>query len=453
MINADAFRGVIRGRVAAPGDPGYDELRKPWLTLVEQHPALVVEVASTEEVAATVRLACEHGLEIGVMTTGHGIALPCDGGVLLNLKRLNNVYVDAERKVARIGPGVTSGDVLAATEPHGLVFPSGQAGNVGATGFMLGGGIGWLLRKLGPASSHVVSATVVLADGSIVRASIEEHADLFWALRGGGGNFGVVVELEIRLAAMPVVHGGLMYFPVSRTSEVLRAWRDWSAELDENTSSVFRLMALPVGWMPHFLDGLRLCAIGICHADPATVAAVLEPLAALGRPLYQNLKDRPLSGMTALDPASHLSRSAGYGQSSYLRSLSDEVIETLLAAADRHLPPLQQLEIQQLGGALAASGGDAAFEPFDAPYLLHQVTEVNPLDPIGVVSSAVTELTDELKAALTDQAYFNYLRWNEQARIPFAFTSDKFDRLRAIKRLYDPENRFHLNLNILPALA
>ena len=446
-----ALRRVMQGRVVVVGDPDYDELRRPWLRLVDQHPSVIVEAASVADVAATVRLSRDHRLELGIMSTGHGIAAPCDGGVLLHLGRLDAVEIDPEKCIARIGPGATSGDVLKIVEEHRLAFPTGQASNVGATGYILGGGIGWLMRKLGPASSSLLRATVVLADGSVVRASADDHPDLFWALRGGGGNFGVVVEVEVSLAPISEVHGGELFFPISRAPEVLRVWRDWTVGLGDDTTTAFRLMALPVASLPHFLHGLRACLIVVCHADPATAVAALEPLRALGKPLYQNMKDRPYSSMAGLDLSSHVSSSAGYGQSDYLRSLSDAVIDRLLAAADRHLPPLLQVEVQHLGGALAGSGCDGAFEPFDAPYLLHQVTEVNPLDPFQAVAKAADDFTDELRDDLTQSAYFNFLRWDEGGRVPCSFTPEKYDRLRTIKRRYDPENHFHLNLNIAPS--
>lgn len=361
------FSRTISGRVVSPGHADYDALRKPWLSLVEQHPALIVEADNIGDVVKTILFAQKENFELAIMATGHGIAKASDDGILLHLGKLDLLEIDSIRRTARFGPGVTSGRLLAAAQLHGLTYPSGQAANVGATGFTLGGGIGWMVRKLGPASSAVNSMQVVLADGSVVRASEDEHPDLFWALRGGGGNFGVVVEMEVALAAVPEVYGGEMHFPFDRASEVLRAYRDWCGGLGDDTSSVFRLLSPPLGYLPSVLDRVKSCYIGVCHADPATADAMMAPLKALGEPLKSDLGPRSVHAMAMLDPASSETRSSGFSDAHYLRALNDDAIDRLLASASKHLPPLMQIEIQHLGGAFARSGSDASFEPFGAP--------------------------------------------------------------------------------------
>ena len=446
--------GRLDGRALAPGDRDYDALRKPAQALVEQHPALIVEAAGADDVAAALAFAREHGLALAVTATGHGIAAPCDGGLLLHLGKLDAITVDVPRRRATIGPGVTAGALLARTEPHGLTYPAGQVSKVGVTGYSLGGGMGWLVRKFGPASAGVVGADVVLADGSRVHASADEHPELLWALRGGGGNFGVVTALTTALHAVPEVYGGDLYYPFSRAAEVLRAYRDWAATLGDDTSTVARLLALPVAHFPGVLRGLRAVMVGVCHADPDAGPDVVRPLeAALGKPLYQNVKRRTLSGMAGLEIASHRERGPGYDQAEYVRALPDAVIDRVVAAADRHLPPLMQVELQQLGGALGRDGArDGAFEPSRAPYLLHLITTPNPLDPVDTVAAATRALVAELGDALTGEAYFNYLRGDEGARIPHAFGGGKYERLRALKRRYDPDNVFRLNQNVQPHL-
>lgn len=449
---ARALDARLDGRALAPGDRDYDALRKPAQALVEQHPAVIAEAASADDVAAAIAFARERALTLAVTATGHGIAAPCDGGLLLHLGTLDAITVDVERRRATIGPGVTAGALLAATEPHGLTYPAGQVTKVGVTGYALGGGMGWLVRKVGPASASVVGADVVLADGSRVHASADEHAELLWALRGGGGNFGVVTALELALHAVPEVYGGDLYYPFSRAAEVLRVYREWAATLGDDTSTVVRLLALPVAHFPGVLRGLRAVMIGVCHADPDAGPDVLKPLEALGKPLYQNVKRRTLSGLAGLELPSHRARAPGYDQAEYVRELSDAVLDRLLGAADRRLPPLMQVELQQLGGALGRDDArDGAFEPSRAPYLLHLITTPNPLDPLDTVAEATRGLVEALGDALTGEAYFNYLRGDEQARVPRAFGEAKYARLRALRRRYDPDNVFRLNLNVPPA--
>lgn len=448
--NMTALAGTLDGRIVTPGGKDYDTLRKPWLHVIEQRPALIVEAASAGDVAAATRFARDHDLTLGVTTTGHGIAAACDGGLLLHLHQMTTIAVDAERRRATVGPGVTTDVLLAALAPHGLAYPTGQAAGVGATGYTLGGGTGWLVRTLGPACDAVTGADVVLADGTQVHASADEHPDLFWALRGGGGNFGVVVALEVQLTALPAVFGGELFYPISHAPEVLRVYRDWASTLSDETSTIVRLIAPPVGHLPEVLKGVGVCMIGFCHADPATGAEVIKPLDVLGTPLFHTVKRRPLSGMAGLDLASHLPGSASYDHAEYVRALPDEAIERFVRAVHAKFPPVMQAELQQLGGALARSGAETAFEPTQAPFQFHLTTPVNPLESMPTITDATRAFVAVLDDLFTGEAYYNYLRGDEQARIPHAFGAAKYGRLRTLKRKFDPDNVFHLNLNIPP---
>ena len=451
--NVAALARALDGRVVTAGDKGYDSLRKPWLKVIEQRPALIVEAASAGDVAAAVRFARDHRLELGVTATGHGIAAACDGGLLLHLHRMTAVAVDPGRRRATVGPGVTGGALLAAIEPHGLTYPSGQVTSVGVTGYALGGGTGWLVRKLGPACDAVTGADVVLADGTCVHASADEHADLFWALRGGGGNFGVVVALELELAELPDVFGGELFYPIGRAAEVLRVYRDWAGTLSDETSTIVRLIAPPVGHLPDALKGLGVCMIGVCHADPATGPEVVRPLDVLGTPLFRTMKRRPLSGMAGLDPASHMPGAASYDHAEYVRALPDDAIERIVRAVHAKLPPVMQAELQHLGGAFARSGAVSAFEPTRAPFQLHLTTPANPLESMHTIADATRAFVADLDGLFTGGAYYNYLRGDERDRIPHAFGAKKYARLRALKGRYDPDNVFRLNLNIPPQAA
>ena len=431
-----ALGRALKGSITLPGDSDYDRLRKPWLEVIDQHPALIVEAACVQDVVAAVKFARTERLELGVMSTGHGIAAPCDG-VLLRFTNMHHLSVDTSRKVATISPGVLSSELLEATEKHGFGYPAGQVGNVGVMGFALGGGLGWLVRKLGAATDWVVGADVLLADGSLVRADATSHGDLFWALRGGGGNFGVVVSLEMALA-VPEVVGGEVYFPRDRAAELLRFYREWSSQLPDETSTVFRLVAIPPApTAPAPIRGKTVCMFGVCHSNPGDADEVLAPLDSLGRSLLNDVKRRTLSSMAGLDPASHSPGAPAYGGVEHLKALSDDVIDGLARLAETMIPPLMQFEVQQLGGALvrAADQKSGAFQPPSAPYLLHIESPA-----IQAPLTEIAKTTADAFAALGDA--FTGER---------AFGSGRFERLREIKHRYDPANVFHLNLNVAPS--
>ena len=216
------LKARVNCEVITPRDGEYDEQRTPWLHVVNQLPLAIVNAADADDIAATVRFARENEVELAIQNTGHGIAAPCNSGILLRLAGMKQIAVDAERQTATVGPGVKSGELLAQTERFGLVFPTGQASNVGAIGYTLGGGIGWLSRKLGAACGFIQSAIVVTAEGEIIAVSADENPDLLWALRGGGGNFGVVAELTVKLTPLQRVFGGLAYYRIEDAPAAMR---------------------------------------------------------------------------------------------------------------------------------------------------------------------------------------------------------------------------------------
>lgn len=452
----DALRAALAGALLLPGDARYDEARAPWLRIIDQHPALIVEAASLNDIALAIAYARAHGLPLGVQATGHGIAQACDGGLLLKLNQLKTIVLDAPARRVRVGPGVSWQDLLAQTQPHGLVGPSGQVGSVGVTGYTLGGGIGWLVRNYGQACEYVVGATVVLASGEVVHASATEHPDLLWALRGGGGNLGVVAELELALLPEPPdVLAGLRWYPMARVAELLPRYRAWAASLGPATSTVFRLVSVPDDEsLPAAIRGKAACVVGLCHADPATQAQVRASLGVFGEPALDQVQTMPYPAVAAMDQASHEPCATTYGQADFLRELSDEAIRRLVEIRQSEVPPLFQLEILQLGGhltpAVAGPPPNQAARTPTAPFLLHTVAMP---EQIGWAKARqVTEAVfARLAPVLTGELYYNYLRGDQQARVAAAFTESAFRRLRAVKRRYDPENLFHLNLNVAPA--
>ncbi|MDJ0367483.1 FAD-binding oxidoreductase [Hymenobacter sp. H14-R3] len=450
------LRAALTGLLLLPGDAGYDEARAPWLRVIDQHPALVVEAANVADLVLAITYARTQGLPLGVQATGHGIAKACDGGLLLKLDKLNAIDLDTATRRVRMGPGVSWKDLLTQTQPHGLVGLSGQVSSVGVIGYTLGGGIGWLVRKHGECCEYVVGATVVLASGEIVHASATEHPDLFWGLRGGGGNLGVVAELELQLVAEPHdMLAGLRWYPMARVAELLPLYRDWAATLSQATSTVFRLMRVPdAPQFPASIRGKSACIVGLCHADPATQAQVLASLAVFGEPALDQVKMMAYPAIAAAEPASHESSAITYDQAGFLRELSDEAIALLVEIGRSEFPPLLQLEILQLGGHLTPSvagplPSQASRTP-TAAFMLHTVTM-----PEQSGWEEVKQVTEEtfarLAPVLTGELYYNYLRGDQQVQVAAAFTESSWLRLREVKRRYDPENLFRFNLNVEPA--
>ena len=448
----ESLKKKVSGTVVTDNDKEYNEQRKAWLEVVKQRPSLIVNAASVDDIVEAVRTARELGLPLGVQNTGHGLAAACNEGLLLRLTSMKSVVIDAAAGTAVIGPGVVSADLLKAAEARGFVYPSGQVSSVGMIGYTLGGGYGWLGRKLGAACSAVRAAQVVLADGSIVNASETENPDLFWALRGGGGNFGIVASLTVALTPLKNIFGGLVYYRMEDAAEVLRFYRDWTATLSDDTSTYLRLMAVPPkpSYLLH-LHGTEACVIGVCHIDPATGAELHQQLLAFKKPAIDELAERPYAEMASFDEASNEDSSATYSHVECLRSVDDSVLDSIVAIAQSALPPLVLVEIQHLGGALTRPDQpDMAYTPPAAPfyYKLVSPTLNASLQDLALTTSEAVRLMGDV---FTGEISYNWMRGDQQTKVPNVYGSKKYRQLQDIKRKYDPTNLFHLNLNIQPS--
>ncbi len=444
------LREQISGAVVSSNDKAYDNQRTPWLQVIDQHPVAIVNAANIEDISRCVRLTAREELPLAVQNTGHGIAQACNGGILLRLSAMTTVKVDPGTRTAVVGPGANSGELLAEAERHGFGYASGQVSNVGVIGYTLGGGFGWISRKIGPACHAVRAATVVLADGSVVTADQNEHPDLFWAIKGGGGNFGVIASMTLSLVPLERVFGGMVYYRMKDAPDILRFYREWTSELGFDTSTTLRMMKLPP--KPSFLlHGLtETCALTICHADADSADTLHRRITGFKKPVLDDLKVRPLSQMATFDEASNMDGSPTFSHVECLRELSDEVIENLLRAAREKIPPIMQFELQHLGGKLTQDGASMAFTAPKAEFWLHLVSPA-----INATLSELEIATKEAFGAIgpvyTGEVAYNFLRGDQQERVPDAFDKAKYQRLREVKARYDPQNIFHLNLNISPA--
>ncbi|WP_432943844.1 FAD-binding oxidoreductase [Kribbella sp. CA-253562] len=415
VAGTDVVAGLLgngfNGAIHRPGDAAYDELRRSIVPAFDSRPLVVAEAFGRTDVQAAVRTAREYGVPIAVQATGHGTRVPADGGILLRTSAMTSLLIDPERRIAKVGPGVRWGAVLDAAAEFGLAGLAGSSRDVGVTGYTLGGGIGWLARKYGYAADSVIRAEVVTADGRVVTATADEHPDLFWAIRGGTGNFGIVTSLEFRLYPVHEVYAGIVYFEAA--AEILKTYRDWTATIPNELSTAVTLTTV---------DGRRLLGLKVLYCGDAELAEhLLKPLYAVAGPVVAG----ELRTTTFADTA------MGGTPARYL-DLVDELPDDLLDALATLDGPT--VEIRHWAGAMANPGpGAGPVAHREAPYSV-------------IIDRDVPELAEVLRP--TGRTFVNFLA--DPARAATAYSSADLTRLRAVKRRYDPDNLFRLNHNLRP---
>ncbi|WP_235511156.1 FAD-binding oxidoreductase [Agromyces sp. Root81] len=441
----------IAGRVLIPGDPGWDEARSAWNLAIDQRPAAVVIAADAADVARTVRTAKGLGLAVAPQATGHnaGPLAARDGladAILLRTHELRGVEVDAESRIARVEAGAQWGDVVAAVAPLGLTALAGSSHDVGVVGYTLGGGISWLARSHGVAANHVVAIDVVTADGMARRVDAEHDAELFWALRGGGGDFGVVTALEFRLFDVPALSAGMLLWSIERTADVMAAWSAWTADLPASVTSLVRALRLPpMPELPPFLSGRSLVVVEVAmQEDPARVDELLAPLRALA-PEVDTVHPQNSDELLQLhmDPPQP---TPGYGDGMLLAELPPAAIRAFVdEAGPDSSSALLSAEIRHLGAmmrpgvARAAASAQGRPEPgvtagIDAGYLVFGVGIAMPGN-----ADALAESLGRLLARVEPwRAGTDYLNFAEHSRLPERFFGDDLERLRAVKQAVDP---------------
>jgi len=439
------FRASLHGQVILPGDAEYDEARKVWNGMIDRRPALIARCQGVADVSKAVRFAREQHLPLAIRGGGHNVAGAgtCDGGLVIDLSAMRGVQVDSERQTARVEPGATWKDFDEEAQRYGLATTGGLVSSTGVAGFTLGGGVGWLVRKHGLACDNLLAAEVVTADGQVVRASADEHADLLWGLRGGGGNFGVVTSFEFALHPVPTVVGGLVAHPLPRAREVLRFYRDFIATAPDELTTVAIFATTP--------EGHQIIGIAACYAGPVEQGEeVVRPLKEFGPPVMDMMGPAPY---TALQQANDPTAPAGlhnYWKATYLQDLSDEAIDAVIEYAEKATSPLSMVHIHQLGGAMNRVAADAtAFANRDSGFVVN-ILGVWPTP--GADDAAHMDWVRGLFTALQPYAhgaYINFLGDEGQDRVRAAYGAN-YARLVALKNAYDPTNLFRLNQNIPP---
>ncbi len=444
-----AFQESVRGELLRPGDRGYDAARTVWNAMIDRRPALIVRCAGAADVIAAVRFAREQGLLVSVKSGGHGVAgtAVADGGLMIDLSPMNGIEVDATRRTARAGGGATWGELDREAQAHGLATTGGIVPTTGIAGLTLGGGLGYLMRRFGLACDNLLSADVVTADGELLTASAEEHPDLFWGLRGGSGNFGVVTSLEFQLHPVgPTVLGGFVFHPFDQAREVARFYRELTGTAPDELTTHLAFATSP--------DGHPVVAYLVCYSGPLEAGeAVLAPLRGFGAPLADTIGPLPYTEVQAFGAPLYPPGRLNYWKSNFLNDLSDEAIEVLIEQFAAVPSPLSAAVVEHLGGAVARVDQDAtAFGDRGAPYNLIITGEWT--DPAETERNIqwVRDCWQAARPYAKETVYVNYVDAGEDARFKAAYGAN-YERLAALKAKYDPTNFFRHNHNIRPAMA
>ncbi len=453
------LRAVMSGRVLEPADDDYDDARTVWNGDIDRRPAVIAQCANAADVAAAVRFGTEHRREITVRGGGHSTAGAgvADDGLMIDLSRLNNITVDPVARRVQVGGGALLRDMDAATQAHGLAVPSGLVGHTGIGGLALGGGMGWLSRDCGLTVDALLAAQVVTADGHVLRAAAEENPDLFWALRGGGGNFGIVTNFEFRAHRVgPIVQFGMFFWGADQGSQALRAMRSVIHDLSSNTNAVVAcLNAPPAPFVPeehHLAPGYALLLTGFGSAEEH--AAVAGTVRDLLPPLFEFVTSMPYVELQQLLDEANAAGQFYYDKGTDLIDLSDDVIAVVTEHMQRRSSPMSLALFYPLGGAFSKVGEDeTAFGGVRDPHYSLVMIGIG-LDPR--VLAAERAWVRSFWAALQPHAlgvgsYVNLMAEFEQDRVRASYGPAKYARLAQVKAKYDPGNVFHHNANIRPA--
>src|SRR3954454_5773457 len=443
------LRSRIAGDLYVPGDDAWDEARQPWNRAADQRPTAVVVVEGATDVAEVIEFARENDLRVAPQGTGHAASAFSDlqDTILLKTHRMREVTIDAERRIARAEAGSIWIDVVEAAAEHGLAALAGSSPDVGVVGYTLGGGLSWLARKHGIGAKQVTAGEVVTPDGGFVRATRENEPDLFWAVRGGGGNFGVVTAIEFNLFPISEVYAGILWFPVERATEVLKAWREWTDTVPDELTSVGRILQLPpIPEIPEPVRGKSFVIVeAIFLGDDSEGAKLVEPLRALG-PVMDTVATIPVTGLSRLhmDPEGP---TAGVADGGMVDDVEDELIELLVANVVGK--PLVSVEIRHIGGAVGRPRPEhGAVASFDAPYIVFSVGMTPNDELFRAVHGSIKGIEASLEPYWSAHTYLNFAEGKRDPR--GLFTETAYHRLRRVKAKYDPVNVIRSNHELEP---
>ncbi|HEX6195332.1 MAG TPA: FAD-binding oxidoreductase [Jiangellaceae bacterium] len=446
----------LRGELIRPGDPSYDTHRRVWNGSIDRYPALIARCTSVADIQAALHTARTHGLQVAVRGGGHSFPghSVCDDGIVIDLSPMKSVKVDPETRNARVEAGVLLGELDGQTQRFGLAVPTGMVTHTGVAGLTLGGGMGWLMRTYGLAIDQLLSVNLVTADGELVRAAANENSELFWGVRGGGGNFGIVTDFEFRLNPVgPTVLAGPIFWPVAESPRLLRFYRDWITEApDELMTIIVHRKAPALPFVPAELHGRLVVGVVSCYIGPVDEGErVLRPLRRFGTPVLDLCGPKPFVEHQAMFDASFPHGHWYYHRACDVAELTDEVIDITAEHAMRIRSPLTAFPIWHLGGAMARVGEDeTAFHGRGTGHAFNISGSTESTDGFDEERQWARTFWSALGPHHTS-VYVNFLMDEGAERVRQAYGSAKYERLRRLKRAYDPENVFRLNQNITPA--
>jgi FAD/FMN-containing dehydrogenase len=443
---------TFTGQLLQPSNPHYEEVRKVHNGLVDKRPALIARCRGTADIVDAVNLARSLELEAAVRGGGHNVAgrATVDGGLMIDLLPMKGIYVDPRARTARAQGGVTWGEFNRETQLHGLATTGGVVSTTGIAGLTLGGGIGWLMGQYGLALDNVVSVELVTADGRVVRASEDENLDLFWGVRGGGGNFGIVASFEYRLHPVgPMITGGLVCHEFKTARDVLSLFREVTASAPDNMMLVGGLLSAPDG------SGAKLAAIAASHCGSLPDGeAAMRPLKNFGRPVLDTIGPMTYCGLNAMLDGGYPKGALNYWKSHFLRELSDDAVATMIDAFEQCPSPMSGILLEHFhGAATRVDVSDTAFPLRSAGYNLLLLSQwTSPADTQRGIDWARKSYA-AMQPFIGPGRYSNYLDDDEPGDPSAAAYGPNFKRLQQLKAKYDPDNFFHINQNIRPAAS
>ncbi|MBC8161105.1 MAG: FAD-binding oxidoreductase [Roseiflexaceae bacterium] len=458
-----SLRSRIQGRVFVPGDDGYEQASLTWETVTfKQRPPIVVVPAGDADVLNTVRFAREYQMPVAVQGGGHGHpflmeALEREQALLLNFASMKNILIDPQRATARVEPGVKWSELIPLAHQHGLAPLNGFAGDVGVSGYLLGGGFGWLVRQYGLGAGSICSLQVVTADGQSLRVDAHTNADLFWGMRGGGANLGIATSIEFALYPVKEVFGGQVIYPIEQSRQVIAAYMQWAKSVPETLTSTFRIMQFPpLPGIPPVLQGkAAVIIVGCYNGSEADGTALFHPMRTLGQPLLDTFAQLPYSQVGAISndpvdaPPWHF-----YNDHTTLRDFSTEQIDALVVVAADPASGLFEVEMRHLGGVLARiPEHEMAASLRDVNFSLYALAAAPTTELLAAGRQSVERIMEATPSDTSVPVLLNALAFNDVGpeRTRAAYTPDNYRRLVALKNSYDPQNMFRFNNNIPPS--
>ena len=453
----ETLREKLSGALLLPGDEHYEEAAQAWNLDVHQHPSFVVKATCVEDIVAAVQFADRADIGVGVMSTGHGIGALCDGGLLINISGMRGVKIDPVSRIAKVEAGALWKDVIPAAQSHGLAGLVGSAPHIGVVGYTLGGGFGYLGRKYGMNSDSGTAADIVTADGKVVRTSADENAELFWALKGSVGNFGIVVSLEFKLYPITSVYGGSVFYPIEIAPEALRLYARWTADLSNDITAAIAMMNIPpLPSMPEPLRGKSVIVVKGCYCgeDPMAGETMFDAVRKqLGVPIVDTFRVMPIDQMDTIsrDPVDPMGLLQYCG---LISDLSTDAIVTLIKVAGAGSgSPLSVVELRCLGGALHRNQKKVrVMGTGNARFSMNALGSTATPEMAARVRSHLNLLAIETREYQTGETFINFMEVAPSAdRVRSAYTTEDWEKLVALKGKYDPKNTFRFNRNIRPS--